>query len=98
MAESLLILAPGTSVAQVEATGRLRQRFGDRVVVIDGDPGPLAGLGLVVADGQQAPEPGVGFTETEQMGILAWNARADMAGKSRPGEGLAWDSPGFDAP
>lgn len=98
MAESLLILAPGTSVAEVEATGQLRQRFGDRVVVIAGEPGALAGLGVLVADGETAPDPGPGFTETEAMGIHAWNARSEMAGKSRPGEGLAWDSPGFDAP
>jgi hypothetical protein len=46
----------------------------------------------------QAAVPATGFTETEQMGIAVWNTRGDQEKKTRRGDGLPWDAPGFDAP
>jgi hypothetical protein len=36
------------------------------------------------------------LTDTERMFVAAWQAR--RAGKRRPGDGLPWDSPGFQPP
>lgn len=99
MTESLLILDAGHSIADVEAVAPIRQRYGNRVLVVGtADTAALARLGRVVAAGEAAPEPGPEFDETEQMGIHAWNARPELATKQRPGEGLAWDTPGFEPP
>ena len=80
---------------------QIRQRYGDRVLVVTTDtPDRLAGLAgvtLVTAHGA-APEGGDDFTETERMGLAAWNARAAFATKVRPGDGLPWDTKGFAAP
>lgn len=98
-ADSLLILDPGRDVAEVEVLAPVRQRYGDRVVIVGAAAAAaLAGLGRLVAAGEVAPEPGSAFSETERMGILAWNARADVAAKQRPGDGLSWDTPGFEPP
>lgn len=99
MAEYLLILDAGHGIAEVEGVAPIRQRYGNRVLVVDAaSTAAIARLGRVVAAGEPAPEPPPDFDITEQMGIHAWNARPDLATKQRPGEGLAWDTPGFDAP
>ncbi len=98
MSESLLILAPGRTAAEAEAVAAVRQRYGERVLVVDDGGAELAGLGTLIPTGSAAPEPGDGFSETERLGILAWNARPALATKTRRGDGLAWDSDGFDPP
>lgn len=99
MSESLLILAPGRRAAEAEALATVRQRYGERVLVVEGGASErLTGLGTLVPSGSAAAEPGAEFSETERLGILAWNARREMATKSRRGEGLPWDAEGFEPP
>jgi len=99
MTESLLILAPGRSAAEAEALAVVRQRYGERVLVVEGGvPERLAALGTVVPSGSAAAEPSTDFSETERLGILAWNARLDLATKTRRGDGQPWDAEGFEPP
>ena len=73
----------------------------DRVLVVSTDNvGGLRALGdvYVVEAGKRAPAQQEGLSETEQMGVEAWNARDDIANKKRRGDGLSWDTPGFDPP
>jgi hypothetical protein len=99
--ESLVILGADVAAATVEALVRVHQRFGERVLVIHADDAArlhaLRGV-EVVASGSQTAVPATGFTETEQMGIAVWNTRGDIEKKTRRGDGLPWDAPGFDAP
>lgn len=101
MTEMLLILGRGRTLADIEARVQVRQRYGDRVLVVSTDvPDRLHGLDgvKIFGSGVTAPEPAGDFSETEKLGIAAWNARDAIAKKKRLGEGLAWDVKGFKAP
>ncbi|MBC9034847.1 hypothetical protein IAG41_20850 [Sphingomonas sp. JC676] len=99
MGEMLIILAKGRTAAELEGLATVRQRYGDRVfVVAAAEPAPLGALGDVFPADSKAPESDESLSTTEQLGISAWNAREDLANKQRPGEGLDWDSEGFEAP
>jgi len=101
MQETLVILNRGRTVSEIEPLAQVLQRYGDRVLVVATDnAGALRALGevQVVESGKQAPAQEDGLNETEQMGIAAWNARGDFAKKKRRGDGLPWDTPGFDPP
>ena len=96
-----MILGGGSAPADVEARAQVRQRYGDRVLVVATDaPERLRALAdvSIFRAGTKAPEPAGDFSETEKMGIAAWNARDAMLKKQRPGEGLPWDAKGFKAP
>jgi CO dehydrogenase nickel-insertion accessory protein CooC1 len=99
--ESLVILGKGVAAATVEALVRVHQRFGERVLFIHADDESrlqsLHGI-EVVPSGSQTAVPSTGFTETEKMGLAVWNARGDMEQKVRRSDGLAWDTPDFEAP
>lgn len=99
MPDALLILSRGRTVADVEALATVRQRYGDRVLVVSSDaPGALAGLGTLLPAGQTGAVADDGFTTTETMGIDAWNLRQGFEGKQRPGDGLPWDAVGKAPP
>jgi len=99
MSEQLIILSKGRTAAELESVAAVRQRFGDRVFVVAiDDAGGLHALGAVFANGSEASHAETDLTQTEQMGIDAWNARPALAKKKRPGEGLSWDAEGFEAP
>lgn len=101
MQETLVILNKGRTIADVESLAKVLQRYGDRVLVVStNNAGALRALSdvHVVEAGKRAPAQQEGLSETEQMGVEAWNARDDIANKKRRGDGLSWDTPGFDPP
>jgi hypothetical protein len=101
MGEMLVILNSADSIAAVEAVATVKQRFGDRVFIVETDRSDrllsVAGVNLTAA-GSEARAGSHGLSQTEKMGIDGWNVRQMMDDKARPGDGLNWDTPGFEAP
>lgn len=101
MLETLIILPREYSVAAAEALASVRQRFGDRVLIVSSDDEhrfrAIPGVSLI-ASGDQVMDLPPGLSETEELGIATWNIRREVANKSRPGDGLRWDATGFEAP
>lgn len=101
MDDALVILSDVDRLPAIETAARVRQRYGERVLVVAAETAPrLLGLAgaTVFLPGTAGAEPPPHASEIERMGVEAWNARVASAGKSRPGDGLSWDAPGFEAP
>ena len=76
-----------------------------RLAVVEAPPGTgpealraIGGVAAVFAAGESPEDPGT-LTDAEKLFAGAWSMRTgDVAGSERPGEGLAWDAPGFTPP
>lgn len=101
MEEALVVVADAVAAAAVAAVAPIRQRYGERVLIVAADAAErirrVAGASLFLS-GAAAALPPPDASETEQIGVDAWNARVASQGKQRPGDGLPWDTPGFEAP
>ena len=101
--EYLIILESSLAnraLGQLAAVATVTQVQPPRLVLIRADPGVrerLVGIAGVMGVYNVTP-PGLpsDLTPTERLFISAWAARQQR--KSRPGEGLPWDAPGFVAP
>ena len=94
----LLILDPSVPAVRgrIEEEYRVLSAFSPRVLTIAGNVPPSV-PGVLCATAA-AVEPGLlaGLTESERLGIAAWQMR--KAPKARLGDGLSWDAPGFLPP
>lgn len=101
MEDALVILDHPGLLADVEATGGVRQRYGDRVLIVSGDAaarlGRVGGARVIAAGAPVADPPG-DLSDIERIGVDAWNARVATPEKARRGEGLPWDAKGFEPP
>ncbi len=101
MTDALLILANADDLAMVEQRTDVRQRYGPRVLVVASEAAAhfegVAGVSVFPpGSGNAVPPPDA--SETERIGVDAWNTRVESGDKVRPGDTLSWDAPGFDAP
>lgn len=101
--ELLLILEStlaNQALRQLEPAGIITQALRPRLVLIQDVPGVqerLTGIAGVAGVYRSVPSDlPANLTFAERVFISAWEAR--QRPKSRPGEGLSWDSPGFVAP
>lgn len=92
------------AIKQLSANYNVQQVASPRVVVVEGAQNELAGLravpGVLAATAGELP-PAVleGLDESEALFVAAWLSRTKGGtSKQRPGEGLAWDAPGFVPP
>jgi hypothetical protein len=92
------------SLKQLSAKHNVQHVISPRVIVIEGAQNELAGLravpGVLAATAGELP-PAVleGLDESEALFVAAWSSRTkEGTSKQRPGEGLAWDAPGFVPP
>jgi hypothetical protein len=79
----------------------LVQHLPPRIGVVEVDDDAVAGLRraagvLGIGDPDLPDDVRAGLTETERLFADAWAAGREP--KTRPGEGLAWDAPGFQPP
>jgi hypothetical protein len=91
----------GTRAAIARET-EILQSISQRVFVVRGTPevlGRLSNMENVAASSASALAPAEmrGLSAAERQWAEAWNLRRAKK-KSRPGEGLAWDAPGFSPP
>lgn len=104
MPECLVLLsgqdAPA-ELAELQARYRVTSLLPPHLAVVDLDDRQAALLGgrphvQVLSDPTQALPASLG--DTEQLFAQAWQQRLRMTDKRRPGDGLAWDAPGFTPP
>lgn len=101
--EFLVILEPrlaDKALAQLRAVANVTQVLAPRLALVRADPETMAraaqiGGGLDVYD-DTLPELPPDLTPSERLFVSAWEARRQP--KTRPGEGLSWDAPGFLPP
>jgi hypothetical protein len=101
-AEALLELEPGAKLD--DAVGPhvdIHQRLPPRLVIVAADEEALRGLESnpkvrAVFTGDVPQETLERLDEPERLFAGGWNERRRP--KQRPGDGLPWDAPGFDAP
>jgi hypothetical protein len=100
--EVLVELQPGATIEDaVPAEAAVLQRFPPRLAIVAADAAGIDALRAsafvnAVFDGEVPPEA---LDRLDQMGRVfatGWNERSRP--KRRRGEGLPWDTPGFDAP
>lgn len=100
--EVLVELLPGTSPDDLTQLGvRVIQQLPPGLAIV---AAPVSDLGTLPAHpgvhavfaGAVPPADLERLDPTARAFAAAWNARQDP--KSRPGDGLSWDTPGFDAP
>jgi hypothetical protein len=86
-----------TTVNQFQVQSLVPPRIA--VLVDGGNVERLTGLPEVeaVMTGPADAIPG-SLTDSERLFVSAWQTRQQVAAKNRPGEGLAWDAPGFLPP
>jgi hypothetical protein len=103
--EALVILDPAAGPAgadEVRQAARVTQSLSSRVLVVDAAGADLDRVRrnpgvLHVVSGPDEPGDIPGLDEQEALFVAAWALRQKGKGE-RPGEGLAWDAPGFTAP
>lgn len=103
--ERLVVLADDAAdaaLAELRSYGRVTQVASRRLVVLESeeDPAVLGSLpGVVVSTASELPvEVASGLDEGEALFASAWSSRMRQETKTRPGEGLSWDAPGFQPP
>lgn len=106
--EDLLILdqdrAPHLQALISQRGQRVIQHASARVLVVEGEAGAVAAIaqeaGVLSGQGQPVaealPELGLGIGET--LFIKAWLCRRAQGEKTRTGDGLEWNTPGFSPP
>lgn len=97
---AFLVLLP-EDPARAEAArarcGRVVQAASPRLLLCDGDPSGLAGTGATRL-ATPADVAAAGLDAGERLFAEAWLGRGTPDGKDRPGDGLNWDTPPFEAP
>ncbi len=107
-----MILDEGTADAalpQLRALASVTHVASPRVVVVSTEQDPASefpcvpGVRRVYADDVpteelEADEPFTALSREEALVARAWLLRQRQPEKHRPGEGLAWDTEGFDPP
>lgn len=100
MEQEALVVMEDTTVARtgvddLRRAGQVTQVLPPRLaLVVPGPVDPAAAAGLSVHTDDR-PDL-VDATEAERLFVEAWWSR--RADKRRPGDGLPWDAPGFQAP
>jgi hypothetical protein len=104
MPERLVLLsgqdAPA-ELADLQARYRVSGLLPPRLAIVDLDDSQAELVGRrpgirILSDPEQALPDSLG--ETEQLFAHAWQQRLRSIHKQRPGDGLAWDAPGFTPP
>jgi hypothetical protein len=100
--EVLVELQPGAAVEDVVPPGmQVLQRLPPLLAIVAADAEGVRALeanpsvAAVFAD-DVPPEALAGFDQATRAFAAGWNERRRP--KERPGEGLSWDAPGFEAP
>ncbi|HEX5746849.1 MAG TPA: hypothetical protein VFZ09_11450 [Archangium sp.] len=106
MTDALLIIDAEVSrasdvLSRVAASLQVTQRLPPRLAIVRGTPGQLEALReqpgvAALCEGPVPPEVLEQLGPTEQLFAKAWETGRQP--KSRPGEGLPWDAPGFQPP
>jgi hypothetical protein len=101
--ELLAVLEPGLAdeaLAQLRAVANITQVLPPRLALIRADPDTMARArriqGVLDVYEDVAPALPLDLTPSERVFISAWQARRQP--KTRRGEGLSWDAPGFLPP
>ncbi len=100
MADVLVIAADGEAAVRLSAQVDGAQTMG-RVVVAPDEPRQVAGadrLRIFTADDRPGAEDVAHLSPAELLFVDAWRARLDEGAKVRPGDGLSWDTTGFQPP
>ncbi len=98
----LIALSPGSDAASLAPHGRITATLPPRLLLFAPNPGTTAEtlrtIPAVAVVATSAP-PGLTppATPTEQMFMDGWAMRLTPKSPT-PGEGLPWDSPGYDPP
>ena len=103
-AELLLILEPSPVAGHLAERYRITQRASPRVLIVEGANGAvkdelqrIEGVKAVLEPGERPPsELRRSLSAAELIFVDAYAQRG--ASKSRPGDGLAWDTEGFLPP
>jgi hypothetical protein len=102
LSEVLVELRPGTAVEDaVPPQAQLIQRLAPRLAIVAADEEGIRAMNrslkvrAVFAE-DVPPEALEQLDHVSRAFAAGWNERRRP--KKRPGEGLAWDSPGFEAP
>jgi hypothetical protein len=101
--EFLVVLEPrlaDRALAHLRAIGNITQVLAPRLALVQAAPDTITRAAqiegvLSVIDGT-LPELPQDFTPSERLFVSAWEARQQP--KTRLGEGLSWDAPGFLPP
>lgn len=99
--ETLIIIEPGGGIQDVATHSNIVQQIGSRVFIVEGlqteklrnAPGVQT-----VATGPIASDLYSDLSEAEQLFVAAWSDRQTKPKTTRPGDGLDWDTPGFEEP
>jgi hypothetical protein len=90
----------GEALAQLRTVSRVTQVLSPRLAIIQADKETKARIveveGVFGVYGDTVPEFPWELSQSEQVFVSAWEERQQP--KTRPGEGLSWDSPGFLPP
>ena len=88
------------AIAEIEAVASVTQMLRPRLLLVRADPDAreeIARIPGVIGLFEAAPvEVLGGLSPVERLFVDAWAARS--APKTRHGEGLDWDAPGFEPP
>jgi hypothetical protein len=101
--EFLVILEPrlaDKTLAQLRAIANVTQVLAPRLALVRADPETMARAaqigGVLDVSDDTLPELPQDLSPSERLFVSAWEARRQP--KTRPGEGLSWDAPGFLPP
>jgi hypothetical protein len=104
--EFLVLLADeAEGLDRLRRSHRVTHTASRRLAVVEGPPGTgpealraIDGVAAVASSGDSLPAAS-GLTPDETLFADAWAMRTGAgAGGERPGDGLAWDAPGFTQP
>jgi hypothetical protein len=101
--EVLVVVADGATfpevVEQWRRSGTVTQLLPPRLalLILDGDPQPVPGTRWYLDD--VPADVLLDLAPHERIFVAAWrDRRARQTPKDRPGDGLSWDTPGFQPP
>jgi hypothetical protein len=100
--EALVELEPGVKLEQaIPAGARILQQLPPRLVIVAADQDAISNMKRsaeikALFTDEIPPETLDGFDEVTRAFAVGWNQRRQP--KQRPGDGLPWDAPGFEAP
>jgi hypothetical protein len=94
--EFLVILSDPAVRKTIEQRARITQTISDRVFVASGEQ-PSGGPALrVLTGGEEAADLPADLSSSEALFVNGW--LLGRKAKTRKGENLAWDTPGFQPP
>jgi hypothetical protein len=101
--ELLVLLDPrrgGEALSQLQSVVSVTQMLPPRLALVRADPGATHRVtdieGVLGVYDDAPPENPPDLTPEERVFVSAWEARRQP--KTRRGEGLSWDAPGFQPP